>query len=103
MLELSSSEMEAVIRSRYFKTTAYGSTDTQMHQLLAAFFQMQADPAKNGSWAGSNPRAFLALPYHLVSNLFGSLALRNLYRVRVVHNMFFIYVFLGFCWFILRT
>ena len=65
ILSLSHREIENAIRLRYFKA-GFVSRDAQMHQLLAGFYQLQADPNKNQTWKGTSAKAFAALPYHLV-------------------------------------
>ena len=66
LLVLSHLEIESAIRQRYLKT-GLNNKEVQMHQLLAGFCMLHADPDKNQTWKGSHPRAFAALPYHLVS------------------------------------
>jgi hypothetical protein len=48
--------------------TAYLPSESQRlaaHDQLASYFRNKADPEKNKSWKGDNPRPFLELPFHL--------------------------------------
>ena len=67
MLALSHREIENVIRLRYFKA-GLQNREAQLHELLAGFYALQADPQADKSWKGTSAKAFSCLPHHLVSH-----------------------------------
>lgn len=62
-LTLAHKDIDAAVRQRYMKGSSVEST---YHKLLAGYFFQQADPDKDYTFKGNNPRAFTELPYHLV-------------------------------------
>ena len=50
------------VQERYAKSS---DPSWQPHRRLADYFSSQADPEKNRSWRGDNPRPFLQLAFHL--------------------------------------
>ncbi|XP_013407026.1 telomerase protein component 1 isoform X1 [Lingula anatina] len=64
LLSLAHAEIERSIRQRYMRGSST-ELEVMLHRLLAGYFWLNADPDKNGSWQGSNQRAFSELTYHL--------------------------------------
>jgi hypothetical protein len=60
-------ELEEVSRLAYLR----GAQAQACHLRLADYFRRQADPAKDGSWAGASVRGLSEFPYHLTEGADG--------------------------------
>ena len=68
-LSLAHVDIELAVEQRYMKGTAGAELEIALHKLLAAYYMKAADPSWDGSFSGNTSRAFMQLPYHLVSHL----------------------------------
>ena len=68
-LSLAHVDIELAVEQRYMKGAAGSELEIALHKLLAAYYMKAADPSWDGSFSGNTSRAFMQLPYHLVSHL----------------------------------
>ena len=64
LLTLAHKDIEKAVRLRYTRGTA-SKKESELHLLLATFFQAEADPNGDLTFKGNSTRAFTELPYHL--------------------------------------
>ncbi|XP_022100533.1 telomerase protein component 1-like [Acanthaster planci] len=63
-LSLAHDEINKAVRQRYLKGSGT-EAEARLHALLAGYFLQEADPLRDGSWAGRKPRAFSEVSHHL--------------------------------------
>ena len=66
LLTLAHKDIEKAVRLRYMRG-ASSSKEKSYHQLLANFFEMEADPTGDKTFKSNSARAFSELPYHLMA------------------------------------
>ena len=66
-MSLAHVDIELAVEQRYMKGSSGAEQQTALHRLLAAYYMKIADPKLDGSFTGNSNRAFIHLPYHLVS------------------------------------
>ena len=75
------------------KGSSGAEKQTALHKLLAAYYMKIADPKLDGSFTGNSNRAFIHLPYHLVSkDMHGCKILMYLKVTHTVIHHFNIYL-----------